>query len=35
MNDKKELLGLIEDVKNVYINMATGVDFKYEKYEEA
>ncbi|MCL5784937.1 MAG: abortive infection family protein [Patescibacteria group bacterium] len=30
-----ELLGLIEDVKNTIINMATGVDFGYEKYESA
>jgi hypothetical protein len=31
----KELLGLIEDTKNTCINMVTGVDFKYEKYEAA
>lgn len=33
--NNKELLGLIEDVKNVCINMATGGDFDYEKYENA
>lgn len=35
MNNRNELLSIIEDVQNVCINMVTGKDFNYEKYEEA